>query len=412
MSTATAESIRKLSQNQDVRLAGALMVQGGKPALVTALCAKDVGRHAKVDVYDPTTEEGYQRSPTPARIRAVAGYYREGGRMPNPLLGNIREDDFARVRVEITNGDPDGYHEAIEAGVEWVGAGFIEFPRDLPLWIYDGQHRMGGIKQLLEQVPAAFEGFPVPLSITLGLKQDEEMQEFYTVNTNAKSVKTDLAWELLRRLAQRDSNLAAQLEESSKDWIMPGMDVARALETLDGPWADSIQKPNQKMVRGDRLTIGQAGFVRSLKPILEMPLFQGAGPDVIAQVLDSYWKGIKKALPEPFAPDTSPKHWVIQKGLGVVVLHRVLPKVIEVMRARKHRLGDVEAYAEIMQGLNNLSGSAYDEKTGQPILVSGPDFWRVGAKGVAGAFTGESGRKRLFLMVQVELPQPTQEIDL
>src|SRR5438067_1479293 len=129
--------------------------------------------------------------------------------MPNPLLVNIREVDFPRVRVVVTAGDRDEYQEAVENRGDWIGAGYIEFPKDLKLWIYDGQHREGGVEELIGS-QSDFGDFPVPLSINLGLSEFEEMREFYEVNTNAKSVKTDLAWELLRQMALVDPELAEE----------------------------------------------------------------------------------------------------------------------------------------------------------------------------------------------------------
>jgi hypothetical protein len=228
-----------------------------------------------------------------------------------------------------------------------------QIPRTLPLWLYDGQHREGGVQELVVS-GRGFDEFPVPLSITLGLSQFEEMHEFYIVNTNAKSVKTDLAWELLRQMAQQDPDLAEELDVSGKDWITRGIDVIKALQQLDGPWTDCIQSPNQKRVRSDRLTIPQAQFVRSLKPMLDMPLLQRAEPAMIAQILNAYWRGIAEVLPEPFEPGNNPKEWVLQKGPGAISLHRVLPRVIEVVRARGRRLGDPSAYAEVMQSLTDL----------------------------------------------------------
>lgn len=400
----------RLSGNT-VRLQGAVIVQRGEPLLLTAIRAQDVVRQATVDVHDPDTRKGYQRLGTPSRMRDAGHYYEGGGRMPNPMLVNIRSEDFDRIEVEIGDGSLEEYQEAIENGGNWIGTGAVEFPDDLPLWIYDGQHRLGGIDDVLKR-SEEFGNFPVPLSIFLGLEDVEEMKEFYQVNTNAKSVKTDLAWELLRQMAQRDPALALDLNIRGKDWITRGLEVVRAVDKLDGPWANRIQSPNEKKRRSDSLTMAEAQFVQSLKPVLDLALFDRADPNTVAQVLDAYWKGIARVLPEPFADDTSPKEWVIQKGPGCYTLHRALPRVIEVVRARGRRLGDVAAYAEVMYGLTKLKGEITDEETGERLEVSGADFWRAGSRGVAGAYTGEAGRKHLFLMIQALLPKPSEEIAL
>ena len=331
--------------------------------------------------------------------------------MPNPLLVNIREENFRNVRVEITSGNPTDYYAAIEERGDWIGAGYIEFADDLPIWIYDGQHREGGIRELVNR-DENFGSFPVPLSITLGLTEQQEMREFYEVNTNAKSVKTDLAWELLRHMAKSDPELAEELELSGKDWTTRGIDVAKALDKMDGPWAGRIQSPNMKRTGKDGLVIAMAQFVQSIKPVLDMALFQKADADTIAQVLNAYWKGIALVLPEAFEANSSPKDWTLQKGTGSIPLHRALPRVVEVVRARGRRLADPNAYAEVMKPLQGLQGEVADEETGSAKIVSGAEFWRAGSEGVAGIYSGEAGRKRLFLMIQALLPRPSSEIEL
>jgi len=409
--SATGNLIREIPTVGTVRLRGALMVQRGQPLLLAAMRASDMVRQAEVDVYDPSTERGYQRAGVTSRMRDVARYYEEGGLMPNPLLVNVREEDFAKIRVVITSGEGGQYEDAVESEGNWLGAGYVEMPTDLTVWTYDGQHREGGLAQLVDRNDA-FRDFPVPVSVTLGLSSLKEMEEFYEVNTNAKSVKTDLAWELLRQMALQDPEIAAKLNLQGKDWLTRGLEVARALDSMDGPWADRIQAPNEKKRKADRLTMAQAQFVQSLKPILDMALFERADPQTIAQVINAYWRGVALVLPEPFKDDTSPKDWVIQKGPGAYTLHRAMPMVVEVVRARGKRLGDSEAYAEALAGLRELKGEVTDPLSRQSLEVSGADFWQAGSRGVAGAFSGEAGRRHLFLMIQALLPKPSEEITL
>lgn len=391
------------------RASGAVVVQRGQILFFGAIPAKNLVLQSKIDMFDPVSKMGYQRERVSSRVRAASEYYQKGGRFPNPVLVNIREGDFEKVRVEVT-ADRQGFREAVESGGDWIGSGFIEFPADVALWIYDGQHREGGVEDLVSRLPE-FDSFPVPVAITIGLSADQEMTEFYEVNTNAKSVKTDLAWELLRKRAEFDPALAALLDEKGFDWILRGQMVVEELEKIDGPWRDSIQTPNQKKVRADRLTIPQAQFVRSLKPVLDMPLLVKGDPATIAQVVNAFWQAVARVLPEPFNPHNNPKNWVIQKGPGAISLNRVLPQVIEVLRARGKGLGDVDAYAEVLADLPKLSGQVTSEEGGYT-MVDGTDFWVSGPEGVASAYTGDAGRKRLAVMIQVLLPKPATEIVL
>ena len=395
-------------------LSGLLLVQRGQPILLSAMPPKAVIQHRRIDEFDTIENpDGYQRNPVTARMRKAGEYYRGSedrvpGLMPNPLLANIREDDLVEGDINFCDGSRADYESAKATGGNWLGVVRLELPTDIPIWIYDGQHRVGGI----ELVAGDLGSLPVPLSITLGLPREAEMREFYEVNTNAKSVKTDLAWELLRNMAVDNPQLAALLEETGNDWTVRGVEVVH--ELLAAPsdtWAESIQSPNTRRKPQDRLSVTLAQFVKSLRPVLNMPLLQKAPAATVAGVVDAYWMGIAQTLPELFASDASPKDYVIQKGAGVTAFHRVLPYAIEMLRARSQRLGDSEAYADVMSRLPELSGEVFDED-GTPIPVSGPEFWLSGSQGVAGQFTGEAGYRRLASRIQALMPKPSDEITL
>lgn len=398
--------MRMQARGERLTLRGAMLVQRGQPIFVTAIRARDAVDLTALDTYDPETGEGYQRERSPARMREAAQYYQDGGRMPNPLLFNIREADMEAVEIEVQGASSD-YEEALESVGNFTGAASITIPRFMPLllWLYDGQHREGALERLMDE-NGEFEDFPVPVSITLGLPPMEEMKEFYEVNQNAKAVKTDLAWTLLRKRAEADPDLAELLEIKGRNWQTRGQEVVEELLALDGPWSGCIQAPNQKKERGDRLTINLAQFIRSLRPVLAMDVFTQQDASTIAQVLNAYWKGIAKVLPEPFHGDNNPKDWVIQKGPGAISLHAVFPTVAEVLRSNGNRLGDEDAYAEILSRLPELEGEILRED-GQVVLLSGADFWLSGPSGVASQFTGDAGRKRLGGRILALIPKPS-----
>jgi len=390
-----------------VQIAGALCVQRGTRMLQAFTDAITVAEHQEVDIFNPDTGEGYQRAPVTARVRKAARYYDEKrGRMPNPLLVNIRKVDMDEQRVVVVvDSDQAGYENAVLEGGNWIGTGRIEFTGDVCLWIYDGQHRAGGLNQLLDQ-QEEWEDFPVPLSLTLGLEQAEEMREFYEVNTNAASVKTDLAWELLTKMAEEDPELREMLAAEDKDWITRAYAVVDALEEFDGPWQGRFKEANRRKSRGDGVTIPKPQFARSLKPVLDMPSLKRADAATIATVINAYWSGIRQVMPEPF---DEPQDYVVQKGNGAVALNRVLPQVIEVVRSKGGRLGQPDAYADVMQELPTLEGESVDNN-GQRVTSSGADFWLVGS--VASGFSGDAGRRRLSLLIQSRLPSAADTIQL
>jgi DGQHR domain-containing protein len=390
--------------DETVQIAGALCVQRGTPMLQGFTDVETMVAHRAVDIFDPDTNAGYQRAPLKARIRKASQYYARGGRMPNPLLINVRKVDFERVGV-VVDTDRAGYENALMEHGNWIGTGRIEFPEDLELWIYDGQHREGGLRELLSD-QGDMEGFPVPVSLTLGLDQAEEMREFYEVNTNAASVKTDLAWQLLTKMAEDDPELREMLAAEDKDWITRAYAVVDELEQLDGPWKGRFQEANRRKTRGDSVTIPKPQFARSLKPVLDMPQLKRASAADVAVIINAYWTGVQQVMPEPFE---QPSDYVLQKGNGAVALHRVLPQVVEVVRSRGGRLGQPEGYAEALKDLPTLEGEAVDNK-GVASNRTGADYWLVGS--VASAFSGDAGRRRLGLLVQSRLPSPADTLQL
>ncbi|MBE8520723.1 DGQHR domain-containing protein [Amycolatopsis sp. H6(2020)] len=398
------------NESQTIQIAGALCVQRGTPMLQAFADAVTVAAHQKVDIYNPDTGDGYQRAPITARVRKAAQYYNDkddkGGRMPNSLLVNIRKMDMDAGRVAVVvDEDQAGYENALTEGGNWIGGGRIEFVEDLDLWIYDGQHRAGGLRQLLNSQDE-IQDFPVPLSVTLGLDQGEEMREFYEVNTNAASVKTDLAWQLLTKMAENDPELREMLAAEDKDWITRAYAVVDELEKLDGPWKGRFQEANRRKSKGDGVTLPKPQFARSLKPVLDMPTLKRATAADIAVVINAYWSGIQQVMPEPFDQATD---FVLQKGSGAVALHRVLPQVVEVVRSRGGRLGQPDGYASVMKDLPTLEGEVVDND-GQLSTRSGAEYWRVGS--VASGFSGDAGRRRLGLLIQSRLPSAADTLQL
>lgn len=397
----------KTAEGGILTIAGSIAVQNGVPMLLGFAQAHALAQASTVDTFDPETNTGYQRLPMQSRVRQATAYYERGGRMPNPLLLNLRKNDVHQVEIEIDNRA--GYDEAIRTGGHWIGTGRIVVDyADVKIYVYDGQHRGGAIEEAVDASPEDFAEFPVPVSLTLGLDDAEEMKEFYEVNNNAKSVKVDLAWELLRKMAAEDEDLAEFLEVSNQDWKTKGADVTDALLASGGLWHDKIQRANVKKVRADNLVLNLSQFIRSLQPVLAMPALKKADPEQIAVVIDAYWEGIRKVMPEPF---DEPKSYVLQKGPGAIAFHRVLPQVIEVLRARGDRLGDADAYARVLEDLPTLSGEVVHED-GRSEMVTGAKFWLSGPEGVASQWTGDAGRKRLAVRIQTLLPRPSDDLNL
>ncbi|MER6580711.1 DGQHR domain-containing protein [Nonomuraea sp. NPDC001023] len=390
-------------KTDDIVLHGALCVQRGILMFTGYVPASIIAGQVRVDTHDPVSGTGYQRSVARFRIAKVAEYYLRGGTMPNPLMLNIRDCDLPPVRIVPAGGQRAAYEEACRNRGNWSGPATLELSSEVPLWVYDGQHRRAALTQLLTAMPDEFASFPVPVAITLGLSWKAEAREFYELNTNAVSVQTDLAWTLLAALAAEDTELRGALAEKGKDWLIRGDQAVAELEKLDGPWQGRFRPVNRRKRKGDGRIVGRSQFVRSLRPVLEFPLLRGADPSEMALLVNSHWCGIAEVLPEAFNGD--PDEYVIQKGIGINAIHALLPQVIEVIRSRDGKLGDVQEHAEVMEWLRNLSGYAVIDSL--QVRVAGVEFWKVGS--AASSFSGNGGLRRLVSLLRSALPTPEQQ---
>jgi hypothetical protein len=79
------------------------------------------------------------------------------------------------------------------------------------LYVVDGQHRTAALCELVEEDPVAWSPFSLPFVCMSGASERQEMGQFYVVNSTAKSVRTDLAYDLLKQRAESDPGLARAL---------------------------------------------------------------------------------------------------------------------------------------------------------------------------------------------------------
>lgn len=221
------------------------------------------------------------------------------------------------------------------------------------------------------------------------------MEQFFVVNSTAKSVPTTIAYDILASLGQGVPGLMQDLEERGRAWQVHGQELAKEIAATSPIWMNRIRFSNEP--KGIS-TVPSAGFVNSLKPILNSAYFGRLTRGAQAKVLTAYWEAQRTILPEVFA---DPQEHVLQKSLGVQVMHSIFNDVIEVVRANQNPVTDLNGYAKVLgDTLINLSG---DNREG--LQVSGEEFWISGEQGAAGAFSSSAGRRVLTARLKGGLPK-------
>lgn len=332
---------------------------------------------------DPRTGKGYQRRPQETRVNELAYDLRKGRvDLPTSVLLNIRNREARR---------------AVHDGVLELGGGEGVRAVDNKFYVVDGQHRVLALKRLIEEFDEErWSKYVIPFTCMLGASEDEEMEQFYLVNSKAKSVRTDLAYELLYR-RRNDPEVMEGLVERGQDWQVYAQGIVRRLNEESPVWRGKIRFAS--MEKGDT-TMPSASMVASLKPVLGLPYFKALAPDQQVKILDAYWRGIRAVLPEAF---DEPGEFALQKGVGVIVMHMVLMQVVEVARSMGLPLGEAETYERVLKpALEDLQGENRDADP-----VQGLEFWRAGPHGAAGSYSSSSGRRVLISKIQTLLPRIT-----
>jgi DGQHR domain-containing protein len=247
-----------------------------------------------IDRYHPDKNpEGYQRVPTETRYKKFGKFVvKTRGISPTSILVSLR--DKRRLEAEEI-----GEGNAVRLRIDLKGA---------KLYIPDGQHRAYGLRWAVDQYPGQVEDYEVPIVLFVADGDDprfEEALQFYTINNNAKRVRTDLAQQHVLRAKEKE--LGGPMVEDAK---IPPDATLRELEpyavkiaflcNASGPLRGKIAPPNVEMPAA---SVSQSSFVDSIKPLLQVASEMRWNVKDTKGILDAFWTAVKKKCPAAF------EHW-------------------------------------------------------------------------------------------------------
>lgn len=325
------------------------------------------------------TDEGYQRKPSASRVNKLA---RD--------LKNRRVDLPTAILLSIRNSE---LYPRLDSSGRYV----LTLPSDnsKPFFVVDGQHRIEALSKVLQEDPdGGWHDFKIPAVIIFGADRGVEMDQFHVVNSNAKSISTDLALDLLKTRAQKDGSYRKYLDAAGEGWKVVSQDLTERV-ARKGVWKGRIRFPNE--IKG-KTVITSNSFVTSLKRALGQENFATFLPEQRTEIITAYWLGIQKSLPECFE---NPNNYNIQKTVGVYVLHHLLPSVLEYANKFGSPVADADTYFRLFHDtLSELTGD--NQIDGEAV---GPDFWKVGPEGAAGQYSSGAGRRVLQERIRRELQE-------
>jgi len=350
--------------------------RSGRAVIMGVMKAGMLSHKFEVPYYDHRTKSGYQREPSQSRVnRLVTDLENKRVDLPTAVLLNLRQFD-------------DAEHLKRKNGVTFF------CPNSSQLCVVDGQHRLLALKKLIEDNAEKWTEYPISFVCMLGASEREEMEQFYVVNSTAKSVRTDLALSLLKQRAEADARVMDQLRERGETWKVGGQTLVEDL-AKSPLWKGRIRFPGDE---SGATTIANAGMANSLKPLLGTPYFGQISTANQIKILNAYWKGLSKLIPDAF---TTPDEFIVQKSTGVMILHALLVSVIELIRSRGQSLIEEDTYAEILKdAILNMEGDTLEGE-----IARGIDFWRSGSNGAAGSYSSNAGRRVLLAKLREQLPR-------
>ncbi len=349
--------------------------QNGHDLYMVDLSAADLMKYTKVDKWKsgvPADEQGYQREELQVHYNKVGRY--------------LVTDKNAILPTSILLSARDGV--TFEPMKDGGTMGHLYIPDEaLPLWIVDGQHRVAGLRHAIEDLEDEnARNFTLPAVIMANMPKQDEVQQFYIVNSTSKRIKTDLAERLLTEMAEHDDNVKKnQVIGKGKAYLLRAVKIVDMLnEQTDGPWAGRIQQVNKRKV-GD-VMIAESSFNESLKPILLIPWLAKMPETEIATIISRYWEAIFAYMPNAFA---TPRNYSVQKTIGTYTWHLVAPAVLEVCRTS----GDFTA-EKMVEALSPAADEYLEEA-----------FWEVGNSDGAAQYSSRAGFTILYEMILDTLPE-------
>lgn len=367
------------------------VVEGQTLASGTRIIVGSIPLKALVDLaYSPwrdaRTKEGYQRKPSMGRIARLMNEIRQKKvDIPTAILLNSADPSWASAVLD------DDSSDCLVFDTEQYEGRFS---------VVDGQHRVVALRYLYEENPEEYRDFKLQFVMMLGASDQEELEQFYVVNSTAKSVKTDLALDLLKQRAELDGKIMKGLVESGQDWKVRAQGLTEKMADNSDIWRRRIRLANEE--KGITV-IPSASFVTSLRSFLTNPYIQRLAEDDQYRLLETYWSGVRGAMPQPFSKTND---YTLLKGIGVWALHEILPVIIEILRSRGESLFESENYTNLLEPMfDELDGENQEAE-----LVKGHEFWLTAPRGgAAGSFSSSAGKRVLLSKLKQALPRPDIE---
>lgn len=233
-------------------------------------------------------DRGYQRVLSTSRTAAVASHIKSGNPIPNSVLIALDKAIYSATKKELS----------IPKGVD-IG------------WVIDGQHRIAGAFEALPDVDIELCVFAF-----VGVDLEFQIEQFVTINREAKGVPTSLVYDLLSYLPSKTTPAEVANERA--------IEIAKTLRKEKGsPLQNRIVTTQSPRVGQVSIT----NFVRKVAPLVHPERGRLRNHSLLEQnkILSNYFKGLRQSFPEEWEKSDN----IFFKTIGFGAMMNVFEEVFD-----------------------------------------------------------------------------------
>ena len=285
----------------------------GKYGLVV-FCApvNDIYEHFSINRRIEDKDEGYQRALSQSRVDVISKYVTANNALPLSVLASLENGKYMIENDEISiNDEPD------------VG------------WIIDGQHRIAGAYK-------SGTNLLIPVVAFLDINIEEQINQFITINREAKGVPTSLYYDLLKHLPVK--NVTDRSKERASDIAT---DLKKNEESPFFGRVVAITSPKQGEISLTTFIRAVAPLVSEGKGFLSAYSFQEQ-----VGIVDNYYRGTKNIFPKYFNKADS----IFFKTTGFGAMFKAFPVIFNYTLKIKQGF----SVADVSEILKNVSHFDFD----------------------------------------------------
>ena len=351
----------------------------GTQLVTTVIKVKDLVENYAVDVFDHSKgragKGGYQRKANQTRIKKLAKLLAESKvTIPTSILANIRKPSEKIIKFDTS------------------GRALVNLSS--PIMIIDGQHRVASFSEVYNNSDIygidkiKFGEIKLFISLLWNASLQEEINQFYVVNSNAKSIPVGNRQELEAYIGSGD-DLISELVDLT--WELDKTEV----------WKGKIKFPNSTSG-----LIPNSGIVSSLKTVFNDSNLKKLSSEEKLALVSAVWIGIKEVLPGCFK---NPEKYTLQKGIGVNTIHGLIPDIFADILTNNGMTFDKKSIQDPFDPnvwkkyLEPLRKYEDNDQTGEANTVVGEEFWKIGKTGGAGQYSSGQGRSVLLKIFHNEI---------